>query len=205
MRMNWRSATTCDISNRCPWLSDRKYSFMWKIFIAPSAVTTSKSTPAAAVGREFVLCRSPSDTNCKWCPDILVIMILLVQAFICCDYWLQSIPDDGGPSLFSWSLLRTAHHQIAWALFFFEIALCWSPLPRIGLIAHRPDSFERLPSYGLDLRSRHDLCCRVQLKLSACSAVVCPAWSVQVAECVNMKRNVVNSSVHLRIGLDRRL
>ena len=45
LRMNWKSATTRDISNRWPWLSDRKYFFTWKIFVSPSAVTTSKSTP----------------------------------------------------------------------------------------------------------------------------------------------------------------
>ena len=36
--------------------------------LTPMAVTTSKSRPAAAVGREFVLCRSLSDTNGKWRP-----------------------------------------------------------------------------------------------------------------------------------------
>ena len=133
MRMNWINATTCGTSIRCPWLSDIKYYFMWKISIAPFAVTTSKSRPAAAVGRECVLCRSPSDTNGKWRPYPRQDTPYFLQTFIGSDSIVRRIvcPGWSGQSWmatmvslasFSWSLLRTAYHQFAWAFFFFEIA-----------------------------------------------------------------------------------
>ena len=61
------------------------------------------------------------------------------------------------------------------------------------------------PLVPVDIRGRGDLCCRVQLKLSACFSSSSPSMIPQIAECVHMKRNAVNSYLHLRIGHDRRL
>ena len=71
-------------------------------------------------------------------------------------------------------------------------------------------SLERLhcPSAPLvDHCDRRDLCCRVQLKLSACfssSSTSMVPYS-QVAEFVHLRRNSVNSYLHIRIVHDRRL
>ena len=73
-----------------------------------------------------------------------------------------------------------------------------------------PDSFERLhcPSMPLvDHCDGLDLCCRVQLKLSACfssSSPIMVPYSY-VAESVHLRRNAVNSYLHLCIAHDRRL
>ena len=69
LRMNWRSATTWDISNR--WLAEwQKVLFHVKdIQLLHLQSQHRNQRPTAAVGSGCVLCRIPSDTNGKWRPD----------------------------------------------------------------------------------------------------------------------------------------
>ena len=148
MRMNCRSATTCDISNRCPWLSDRKEALLFHVkdmhrSICCHNIEINAKQLKLDANLFFVEVRLLQMAMTNDVP-ILLMTCHFLQAFISsesnvrrmlCPGWSgRNRMDAGDDGIIEFSVfltmealrcyrevLRTAYHHIAWALVFIEI------------------------------------------------------------------------------------